>query len=129
MIDPNNPPRWWTLDEANEALPHVSRIVERAKEAAEQLSSRAGGVARRARGNGHAPPGDEASGFHDAVTELEADGIVLRDVRQGLVDFPARAASGRGYWLCWLLGEPEVAWWHWPEDGFAGRTPLSTPPS
>ena len=67
--------------------------------------------------------------FHAAVAELEAEGIVLRDVRQGLVDFPARAASGRGYWLCWLVGEPEVAWWHWPEDGFAGRTPLSTPPA
>ncbi len=63
------------------------------------------------------------------MTELETEGIVLRDVLQGLVDFPARAANGRGYWLCWLVGEPEVAWWHWPEDGFAGRTPLSTPPA
>jgi hypothetical protein len=27
-----------------------------------------------------------------------------------------------------VLGEPEVAWWHWPEAGFAGRRPLSDPP-
>jgi hypothetical protein len=129
VIDPNNPPRWWTVDEADAALVRVREVVDRAKRAVEELSSRTGAVAERARGNGHSPPGDEASVFHDAVTELEAEGIVLRDVQQGLVDFPARTGRGRGYWLCWLIGEPEVAWWHWPEDGFAGRTPLSTPPS
>ena len=129
MIDPDRPPRWWTVEEANEALPRVAGVVEQAKQAARELSGRAETVAGRARGNGHTPPGDEASLFQHAVTELETDGIVLRDVRQGLVDFPARAANGRGYWLCWLVGEPEVAWWHWPEDGFAGRTPLSTPPA
>ena len=129
MIDPDRPPRWWTVEEANEALPRVAGVVEQAKQAARELSERAETVAGRARGNGHTPPGDEASLFQQAVTELETEGIVLRDVRQGLVDFPARAANGRGYWLCWLVGEPEVAWWHWPEDGFAGRTPLSTPPA
>jgi hypothetical protein len=128
VIDPDRPPRWWTVDEANAALPRVAAVVERAKHAVEELSERAKTVAGHARGNGHTPPGDEASLFHEAVTELEGEGIVLRDVQQGLVDFPARAGSGRGYWLCWLVGEPEVAWWHWPEDGFAGRTPLSTPP-
>jgi hypothetical protein len=66
--------------------------------------------------------------FEEAVRELAADGIVLRDVERGLVDFPARASSGREYWLCWLVGEAAVEWWHWPEDGFAGRTPLDNPP-
>jgi hypothetical protein len=129
LIDPDNPPRWWTVDEANEALPRVAEVVERAKEAAAGLGRRAENVADQARGNGHTPPGDEAAVFQSAVVDLEAEGIVLRDVRQGLVDFPARASNGRGYWLCWLVGEPEVAWWHWPEAGFAGRTPLSQPPS
>jgi hypothetical protein len=27
------------------------------------------------------------------------------------------------------LDEDEVSWWHWPETGFAGRTPLSDPPA
>jgi hypothetical protein len=117
------------VEEANAALPRVAGVVERANQAAQELSRRAHTVAGQAQGNGHSPPGDEASLFQEAVTELETEGIVLRDVEQGLVDFPARAANGRGYWLCWLVGEPEVAWWHWPEDGFAGRTPLSTPPA
>ena len=62
------------------------------------------------------------------LAELNADGIVLRDPERGLIDFPARAPSGREYWICWLAGEDEVAWWHWPEDGFPGRKPLTDPP-
>ena len=54
---------------------------------------------------------------------------MLRDLDRGLIDFEAVAPSGRRYWLCWVLGEPEVEWWHWPEDGFAGRTPLESPPA
>lgn len=129
MIDPNDPPRWWTVEEANAALAQVTDAVQRAQAAAAGIGGRSAALATAAPSNGHAHPvGEEASAFHDVVAELEGDGIVLRDVRQGLVDFPARAPNGRGYWLCWLLGEPEVAWWHWPEDGFAGRTPLSQPP-
>jgi hypothetical protein len=129
VIDPDHPPRWWTVDEANASLPRIADVVEQAKAAAGDLADRASAVAGQARGNGHAPPGDEASLFQAAVAELEAEGIVLRDVQQGLVDVPAQASNGRGYWLCWLVGEPEVGWWHWPEDGFAGRTPLATPPA
>jgi Uncharacterized conserved protein (DUF2203) len=115
VIDPDNPPRWWTADEANAELGRVSEAVERAQAAA-----------RAPRGNGHGPAARQQ--LTDAVAELEADGIVLRDVGRGLVDFPARASNGKGYWLCWLAGEPEVTWWHWPEDGFAGRTPLDRAP-
>lgn len=117
------------MAEANEALPRVAEAVERAQAAVAGIGGRAAALSESSSGNGHAKPaGEEANRFHDVVAELEADGIVLRDIRQGLVDFPAQASSGRGYWLCWIVGESEVAWWHWPEDGFAGRTPISEPP-
>ena len=130
MIDPNDPPRWWTLAEANDALPRVTDAVSRARAAVAGIGGRAAALAESSPGNGHAKPaGEEASAFHEVVAELEADGIVLRDIRQGLVDFPAQAPNGRGYWLCWIVGEPAVEWWHWPEDGFAGRTPINEPPT
>jgi hypothetical protein len=129
LIDPDDPPRWWTPKQANEVLPRVAEAVGRAQQAAAGVGERSEQLASTASGNGHAQPsGAAASAFHDVVLELEAEGIVLRDVRQGLVDFPAKAPDGRGYWLCWIVGEPEVGWWHWPEDGFAGRTPLTQPP-
>ena len=64
----------------------------------------------------------------DALRELEEKGIVLRDPDRGLIDFPARHPGGRDVLLCWQLGEDDLAWWHLPEDGFAGRRPLPLPP-
>ena len=128
MVDPDDPPRVWTAEEANRAIERVSEVVERARAAAERLRARGQLLSDKARGNGFSKPGDEVAVVNGAVRELAADGIVLRDIEQGLVDFSAKAPNGRGYWLCWVVGEPEVAWWHWPEAGFAGRTPLAQPP-
>jgi hypothetical protein len=124
--------RWWTVDEANAALPRVAAAVERAR-AAVQRGSAPGASRPTASSNGHgrrSPEAEAAAGeLADAIAELERDGVFVRDIERGLVDFPARSPRGRPYWLCWLVGEPEVAWWHWPEDGFAGRTSIDDPPA
>ena len=57
------------------------------------------------------------------VRQIDAWGITLRDIGSGLVDFPA-LANGRPIWLCWRLGEADIAWWHELEAGVAGRRPL-----
>ena len=57
--------------------------------------------------------------------ELEELGIVLKDRRLGLVDFPGEI-DGRRVWLCWRLGEPSVQYWHDLDAGYAGRQPLPT---
>ncbi len=57
------------------------------------------------------------------VREIEASGADLKDVKLGLVDFPAER-DGEIIYLCWQSGEPEVAFWHGTEEGFAGRRPL-----
>jgi hypothetical protein len=122
--------RVWTADEANAALAWVTGMVERARRAAHELRERVGSTQERVSSNGHGgidhPLVDDLGAV---VGELAAEGITLRDVERGLVDFAASAPSGRPYWLCWVVGEPSVDWWHWPEDGFAGRTPLSDPPT
>lgn len=60
--------------------------------------------------------------------DVDKIGCVLRDVDAGLVDFPARARGGRTVFLCWRLGEPEIAFWHGTNEGFAGRKPLTQLP-
>ena len=60
------------------------------------------------------------------VGEIEQGGAELKDVRLGLVDFPAEH-EGEVVYLCWQFGEPEVAFWHRLQDGFAGRRPLPGP--
>jgi hypothetical protein len=120
--------RWWTVDEANAALERVAAVVERARDAARRHREHTERGLPKASSNGHRDD-DPVAEFSAAISELEADGIVLRDVDRGLVDFPAKSPSGRPFWLCWLVGEPTVAWWHWPESGFAGRTPIAEPPT
>jgi hypothetical protein len=125
MAEPDPP---WTVEAANAALPRVRQLLERIKELVGQARQAREGAAERVEGNGHAPAGGAGGELRAAVDELTDQGIVLRDLDAGLIDFPARLADGRQYLLCWVLGEPEVAYWHWPESGFAGRRPLSDPP-
>ncbi|MGZ6273145.1 MAG: DUF2203 family protein [Candidatus Limnocylindrales bacterium] len=54
------------------------------------------------------------------VAQIDGWTIQLREIETGLVDFPA-LVSGRPVWLCWRLGEAEVAWWHEISAGFDGR--------
>ena len=61
--------------------------------------------------------------LHRLNRELESIGCVLKDARMGLVDFPA-VHEGRRIWLCWKLGEPEVAHWHEWNAGYSGRRPI-----
>lgn len=129
MIDPSDPPRTWTVAEADDALDVVRSITARARAAMAAHRHHVREAAVASRTNGHGRAGDDADVVRAAIGELEAMGVLLRDPGRGLVDFPARAPNGRPYWLCWLDGEPSVEWWHWVEDGFAGRTPVDQLPT
>ena len=61
--------------------------------------------------------------MEQAVRQIDGWGLTLRDIGTGLVDFPA-LASGRPIWLCWKLGEEDIAYWHELDAGIAGRKPL-----
>ncbi len=58
------------------------------------------------------------------VDRITDNGVVLRDIRTGLLDFPARQ-QGLDYFLCWRLGEADIQYWHLANDGFIGRKPLA----
>jgi hypothetical protein len=124
----DEPSRAWTLDEANAALDWVSATVEKAQELWADYRATAATGLKLVRQNGHGVVPADPTAIKECVDSLTAEGIVLRDIERGLIDFPARTKDGRWYWLCWLQGEHEVGWWHWPDVGFAGRAPLSELP-
>jgi hypothetical protein len=128
VIDPDDPPRTWTVAQADAALDVVRPLVARAMGAMASHVERASTASTSSGGNGHAGGGGEPTLVRAVVDELAGMGVLLRDPARGLVDFPARAPGGRPYWLCWLAGEASVTWWHWVEDGFAGRTPVEQLP-
>ncbi|MDQ1395457.1 MAG: hypothetical protein QOG64_716 [Acidimicrobiaceae bacterium] len=105
------------MSEARAYLPRVRELVEAVRSAV--------AVAGHAKGNGHGDaPGPAAPSVEAAMAELAAGDIILRDPERGLIDFHAQGDDGVVYYLCWLVDEPELGWWHLPEEGFAGRKPL-----
>jgi hypothetical protein len=61
--------------------------------------------------------------LRELLAELDELGIQVKDVDRGLLDFPSEV-DGQDALLCWHVGEPRIAFWHSPQDGFAGRRPL-----
>jgi len=58
------------------------------------------------------------------VDRITATGVILRDLRTGLLDFPARQ-DNFDYFLCWKLSDTDIDYWHLQNDGFIGRRPLA----
>ncbi len=58
------------------------------------------------------------------VDALNDVGCLIKDMDEGIVDWYA-SRGDRDVLLCWKLGEKEVAFWHDPDTGFAGRRPIS----
>jgi hypothetical protein len=129
--------RHFTPDEANAALGEVAPLVEQlvatrrdhvaALERQEELE-------RKIRGNGGGIPPAEladasaevdelAGGLARLVDEIGEHGAQVKDLDEGLIDFPA-LRHGETVLLCWKLGEDEIRYWHRVEDGFAGRRSL-----
>jgi hypothetical protein len=58
------------------------------------------------------------------IERITDTGVILRDLRSGLLDFPAQEGDFE-YLLCWRSGEADINFWHPINDGFSGRRPLA----
>lgn len=119
--------RRFTVEEANAMLPDLRTSLEAMREARRVVIATAKRVKGSVAGNGG---GDQPARYADALgvlkaeTErLSAEGVIVRDVESGLVDFPADR-DGQTVFLCWRLDEDAVAFWHPVDTGFGGRRPL-----
>jgi hypothetical protein len=59
----------------------------------------------------------------DALAEIDATGVQVKDLDIGLLDFPCEV-DGSVVLLCWKLGEKGITHWHGVSEGFAGRKPI-----
>ena len=59
----------------------------------------------------------------DAMAEIDAIGVQVKDLDTGLLDFPCNVEE-EIVLLCWKLGEPSITHWHGVQEGFAGRKPI-----
>jgi len=131
------PPRYFTAEQANEALAEVRPLTEELVEhrrALLELQELQSSLNERIAGNGgNVEPrelqdmqerlDEEVAGIARCVARIHEAGGLVKDLDAGLVDFPARR-EGVEVLLCWRLGEDEVGYWHGLEEGFSGRKPL-----
>lgn len=130
--------RTFTLDEAQSLLPVLQsllrtaidgkKLIETVDNEFQELAHRvflSGGlllnivqVARR-----KAEREKAIQSVKDALAEIDATGVQVKDLDIGLLDFPCEV-EGNIVLLCWKLGEEGITHWHTPSEGFAGRKPI-----
>jgi hypothetical protein len=134
--------RFYAIDEANAALPEVERILTALRGQREELIALRDRVLDATPDDGETPSPGAAEqirllrlGMQGLIDQMQAGvarlvemDVTLRDIATGLIDFPA-LVSGRPIWLCWRLGEADVANWHSHDEGFDARRPLSELPT
>lgn len=130
--------RYFTFEEATELLPWLRdqfAIIADSSERLSELEQQIDDLARHRQRNGHSNLGNlihekrqEARQLAGRVqasqTSIEGRGILVRDMKRGLVDFPSHVDDGREIHLCWLKGEAVIGFWHATDTGFGGRQPL-----
>jgi len=119
----------FTLEEAREELdrllPALREIVALRADAAELAAGLGSGPPSRIGGL----PEFKATQarLDELMTAVQQTGAELKGLAPLLVDFPAQL-DGESVQLCWLEGEPSLAWYHRADLGIAGRRPLPPRP-
>jgi hypothetical protein len=131
---------YYTVEAANRTLPLVSAIVRDIVDLYNDVHERRERLAKVRQRRGKARH-DENSPYTEELDQIEREidrdidrlraftdelqklGVELKDPVSGLVDFYGQM-DGRDVYLCWKLGEEEIAYWHEMDAGFAGRQSL-----
>jgi len=130
--------RTFTLDEAQLLLPVLQSLLKQAiesKQLVEKIDKEfqdlnhriflAGGtllnIAKVA--SRKAEREKAVQNIKDALSEIDATGVQVKDLDIGLLDFPCLVDEGM-ILLCWKLGEEKITHWHSLEEGFKGRKPI-----
>jgi hypothetical protein len=130
--------RIFTLDEAQMLLPILESLLKQAiqgKKLVENVDAELQQTAHRVFLNG----GTMLNVVHlarrkverekairrikDALAEIDATGVQVKDLDIGLLDFPCKV-EGDTLLLCWKLGETAISHWHGTSEGYASRKPI-----
>lgn len=130
----------FTVEEANKLLPELRTRMQRLTEAKrdfEELQTRIQVLTLAISGASKDNPDAQDLGRHHdqrnqlaevisrEIAAIHGHGCVVKDLDKGLIDFYALAGD-RLVFLCWKLGEREVAHWHSLDGGFEQRQSLQS---
>ena len=116
----------FTLEEANTLLDEIKPLVESMISLKKKLDIKGYDVYNHTYFGGSGPNGkgafpEEMERLIDIVKKISSDGILIKGIDNGLIDFPHLRSGGEEVYLCWKFGEGEIAYWHSVPEGFAGR--------
>lgn len=119
----------YTIDEARALLPRIRQwllLLEACQPRLQVLDERVAALLKN---------GDDAGGepvnqliktlakCQQILQEFRRRQIQVKDLRRGLLDFPA-LREGREVFLCWEKDEEDIEFWHDLESGYGGREKL-----
>jgi len=131
-------PRFFTLQQAEKALPDVASALREAialkadydrgesewQGFSQQVAVMGGMQVDRARVSELKNKRQTAAlALKEAIEKVQEFGCLVKDLDVGLVDFPT-LFHGEEVYLCWKLGEPAIQFWHGVSEGFRGRKPI-----
>lgn len=129
--------RTFTLDEAQELLPVLESLLRKAISGKKQLEAfeeemnaikaqifLSGGMLIDPNKMGPRIVARDGvlQQVQDAIAEIDAIGVQVKDLDTGLLDFPW--VNDPEVLLCWRLGEKRITHWHNTTEGFRGRKPI-----
>ena len=129
----------FTPAEANELIPRLEVLIRQLQDNAAELRRRIGDLVKfdpaaqqlaLSQIVERYPELRESAGrLAHAAEKIESHGCLLKDIDQGLVDFPWEMDDEHVVFLCWQFGEPAIVAWHPVDGGFTQRQPLPGAPT
>ncbi len=135
--------KYFDRNEAEDLLPLIRRCLKQARAFKRKAEALDGELARATARvmvlGGSIPPFGELvdkkaeregwlAQLQEEINHIHQTGCLVKDLDEGIVDFPA-LRKGEEVYLCWKLGEERILYWHGLEEGSAGRKPLDESPS
>lgn len=128
----------FTLEEARNLVPRVRELLTTIKVEKQELEGHIDALQKMTpamKVNGHAAEAQKcetriqelAESIQFLTSEISRIGIEVKDLENGIVDFPS-LREGRIVYLCWHLDEETVEHWHELDDGYAGRRLIDDTP-
>jgi hypothetical protein len=131
--------RLFTIDEAAATVPQVSKALKKAQRELIDLKESLI-LSRRLMTFRRIPKSEQAELFNQKREQFERtyhkwirffsqQGILLRDLDRGMVDFPYRAeTTGDYYFLSWNQGDEGLFYFHEIDDDQSNRIPITLLP-
>lgn len=116
----------FSLQEARELLPQIKILLTDIVQLKNNLDERGYDIYQHQYFGGIGPNGtgkypEDLEELIKLINKISEKGIIIKGIDNGLIDFPHIRNDGEEVYLCYLLGEEDIDYWHSIKDGFSGR--------